>query len=98
MSVFAFDASAFCTQPPVRLNRPAARNTIGAAVYRVRAWADANHWRKSKYARKAGIIDTTLRDFNEPDWNPTVETLLRLEALIPDGWQAGDPVPRASAA
>lgn len=68
-------------------------NTTAAVITRVRAWAAANEWSKTQYAREAGVMDTTLRHFHAPDWNPTLETLSRLEALIPDGWQPGDPVP-----
>lgn len=50
-------------------------------------------WRKSRLAAEAGLPDTTLRNFDGDDWNPTVETLERLEKTIPSGWQAGDPVP-----
>jgi hypothetical protein len=68
-------------------------NTTPAVVARVRSWATANGWTKSRYAAEAHMSDTTLRGFGEPDWNPTRETLERLEALIPNGWQAGDPLP-----
>jgi hypothetical protein len=29
------------------------------------------------------MVDTVLRRFDSDDWNPTVETLRRLEAIIP---------------
>lgn len=71
-------------------------NTAAAAIARVRAWATANDWSKHRYAVEAGVVDTTLRHFHSPDWNPTRETLERLEGLIPGGWQAGDAVPGRS--
>jgi len=69
-------------------------NTAAAVIARIRAWATANEWSKGRYASEAGLVDTTLRHFHEPDWNPRRETLERLEGLIPSGWQAGDPVPK----
>jgi hypothetical protein len=69
-------------------------NTAAAAIARIRAWATANAWSKSRYAAEAGLVDTTLRHFHAVNWNPTRETLERLEGLIPAGWQSGDPVPK----
>lgn len=68
-------------------------NTSSAVIARLRAWAKAKGWTKSRFAVAAGLRDTTLRDFHEPTWNPTREILGRLEAVVPDEWQAGDPVP-----
>ncbi len=69
-------------------------NTSTAAIARLRAWASAKGWTKSRFAGEAGLVDTTLRNFHAPSWNPTVETLEKLEAVIPDGWQPGDRVPQ----
>lgn len=62
-------------------------------IARLRAYAAARGWNKWEFARQAGLRDTVLRHFDRPEWNPTVETLRRLEALIPEGWQAGDKLP-----
>ena len=56
--------------------------TIRQSIERVRAFARAQGWTKSRLARQAGMIDTTLRDFHRDDWNPTAETIRRLEAVI----------------
>lgn len=56
---------------------------IEAAIARVRAFAAAREWTKGRFAREAGLGETTLRDFHAPNWNPTAETLRALEALIP---------------
>lgn len=69
------------------------QNTSAAAIARIRAWALANNLSKSRFAAQAGIVDTTLRHFHGDNWNPTHETLEKLEALIPADWQPGDPVP-----
>lgn len=72
---------------------PIAPNTTPAVIARLRAWASARGWTKSRFAVEAGLRDTTLRGFHDEDWNPTREILARLEAVVPTDWQAGDPVP-----
>lgn len=67
--------------------------TIRHSIDRIRAYATARNWTKSRLAREAGMIDTTLRDFHNEDWNPTLETVRRLEAVVPDDFVAGDLVP-----
>jgi hypothetical protein len=56
---------------------------IDAAIIRIRAFAQANAWGKCRLAVEAGINITTLRNFDKPGWNPTVETLRKIEAIIP---------------
>jgi len=56
---------------------------IDGAIVRIKAYAAARGWSKSRLAKEAGVGDTTLRHFGRPDWNPTIETLRRLEAIIP---------------
>ncbi len=68
-------------------------NTSSAVIARLQGWAAARRWSKSRFAAVAGVVDTTLRDFHKPDWNPTRETLEKLEAVVPVDWQIGDPVP-----
>lgn len=75
---------------------PASANTTSAVIARLRAWAAANGWTKSRFAIVAGLRDTTLRGFHQVDWNPTVEILEKLEAVVPVEWQAGDPLPEAA--
>ena len=67
--------------------------TIEAVIIRVRAWARGCQWTKSRYAAEAGLRDTTLRAFHADSWNPTRETLAKLEAVIPPGWRSGQKVP-----
>ena len=76
---------------PIR--RPITPNTVPAAIARLRAWASGNNWTKTRFAKAAGLRDTTLRGFNENDWNPTREILEKLEAVVPAHWQQGDPIP-----
>lgn len=70
-------------------------NTSDAVIARIRGWAAAKGWSKSRYAAEAGLVDTTLRAFHDDRWNPTRETLTALERVIPAGWQIGDPPPAA---
>ena len=66
--------------------------SIESAISRVRAFAAATGWAASRYAREAGLGETTLRGFDSDSWNPTADTLRKLEAVIPPGWQPGDEV------
>jgi len=56
---------------------------IDADIERIRSYARAQNWKKSRLAREAGMADTVLRRFHSDHWNPTAETLRRLEAAIP---------------
>jgi len=69
-----------------------------SAVARVRAWRVANDWAPYRFATEAGVAEATLRDMDADEWNPTLRTLEKLEALIPKGWRAGDAVPAAKKA
>lgn len=64
-----------------------AMRTIDQTIARIRAFAAANGWTKSRLAKEAGINDTTLRNFHEPDWNPTTDTIRELEAIIPQEFE-----------
>lgn len=59
---------------------------VDAAIARIRAFATSKGWRKSRLATEAGMSDTTLRNFDDPAWSPTADTLRRLEAIIPEGF------------
>lgn len=72
-------------------------NSAVSAVGRVRAWRVAKGWTIHKFAGLADVSEATLRGIDGDDWNPTFRTMLKLEALIPAGWQAGDPVPAEAA-
>jgi len=66
--------------------------SVSLAVARVRAWLSANErptWRT--LADAAGVDEKTLRLSVGKSWNPTVNTLQKLEALIPPDWQPDQP-------
>ena len=50
-------------------------------------------WAPYRFAVESNVAEATLRDIDGADWNPTVRTLEKLEALIPRDWRPGDPVP-----
>ena len=63
------------------------RMSVDQAIERIRAFARANQIPKSRLALLAGMRDTVLRNFDKDSWNPTAETLRRLESLIPEEFQ-----------
>lgn len=65
-------------------------STTSTVVARIRAYAVHQGWTKSRLASEAGLPDTTLRHFDRGSWNPTLDTLRKLEAIIPRDFQAGD--------
>jgi transcriptional regulator with XRE-family HTH domain len=82
----------FASRCEYREAMPESLNTAAAVIARLRGFAEAKGWSKSRFAAEAGLVDTTLRAFHEPNWNPTRETIEKLEALVPSGWQLGDPI------
>lgn len=67
-----------------------------SAVARVRAWRQAIGWAPYRFATEAGVAEASLRGIDSDEWNPTVRTLERLEAVIPPDWRIGDPVPETA--
>lgn len=57
--------------------------SIDLSISRIRSYAAYKGWKRARLAAEAGMHNTTLRNFGHPDWNPTVETLRQLEAIIP---------------
>lgn len=55
---------------------------------RIRAYAQHKRWGKHRLAREAHLHPNTLRDFDNPKWNPRLETLLKLKRLVPDEFDA----------
>ena len=70
---------------------------VDAAIARIRAFATSKGWRKSRLAAEAGMSDTTLRNFDDPCWSPTADTLRRLEAIIPVDFGRQPPEPATAA-
>lgn len=69
------------------------------AVARIQAWLAANEKRpREQIAREAGVDAKILRMAAKDGWNPTSDTLQKLEAVIPAGWHPGDPIAANEAA
>lgn len=56
---------------------------LDSAIDRIRAYAETKGWRPSRLAREAELHANTLRDFDKAAWNPSLETLRKLESIIP---------------
>ena len=66
--------------------------TIPAALARVRRWLATTTLPRGEIAARASVDEKTLRLAARDSWNPTANTLARLEALIPPNWSADHPV------
>ncbi|QUL38785.1 3,4-dihydroxy-2-butanone-4-phosphate synthase [Erythrobacter sp. JK5] len=53
-----------------------------STITRVRELVTSGEMTKAGLARAAGLHANTLRDAAEPEWNPTAETLAKLEAFL----------------
>lgn len=56
---------------------------IDTILCRIRDFAAAQGWRKARLAKEAGVPRSTLKNFDLGTWNPTADTLRKLEAVIP---------------
>lgn len=62
---------------------------------RIRAFAARRGVSKSRYALMAGLTVNALRGMDSPGWNPTAETLRKLEQVIPAEFEADSFLPYA---
>ena len=61
--------------------------TINSVTQRLRIYAFAvRGWSKKELAEKADVAEICLRHIHDDNWNPTLETLRKLEKVIPDDW------------
>lgn len=65
---------------------------IELSITRARAYARVCGMSKRELARTAGLDSNALLQMDEPGWNPTAETLRRVEKVIPAGFS--EPKPR----
>src|SRR6478609_12038587 len=54
-------------------------------IDRITSLVDSGEASRSGLARAAGLHPNSLRKLGQPDWNPTADTLGRLEKLIQRG-------------
>lgn len=57
---------------------------IQASILRIRAFVRDGGLTLSGVARRAGLRESTIRHVNDDGWNPTRETLEKLEMSIPE--------------
>lgn len=67
--------------------------TQAAVLDRIRAYATARKWTPGRLAVAAGLSRGTLSDLHDADWQPSTRIVMAIEAVIPEGWKPGDPVP-----
>jgi len=61
-------------------------------IERIRAFKTHKSWGFTRLATEAGINKTTLRAMDLPGWNPTKETIVQLERIIPAAFQIDEAV------
>lgn len=59
------------------------------AKSRVRAWLAATDMTRTQITNASKVNEKTIRLALKGTWNPTADTLSRLEMLIPSDWQQG---------
>jgi DNA-binding XRE family transcriptional regulator len=64
-----------------------AMNTTSDVIARIRGYASEHDIKKSALAVMAGLNNKALQNIWEDSWNPTKNTLIALEALIPSDFQ-----------
>ncbi len=65
----------------------AQETTSTQSAARVRAWLASVETSRAKIAADAGVDEKTVRLAAVDGWNPTLETLSKLEAVIPSDFQ-----------
>jgi transcriptional regulator with XRE-family HTH domain len=56
--------------------------SINQTLERVREFRQRKGWTLSKFAREAGLRESTIRKMDDDSWNPEIRTLQKLEAVI----------------
>lgn len=72
-----------------------AQPEIDALLGRLKAYRKAAGLSRSALAQQAGLSRAALVGMDEPKWGPTSATIRAVEAIIPSGWQPGQPLPDA---
>jgi transcriptional regulator with XRE-family HTH domain len=57
--------------------------TVDAVIARIRAFMRQQNLNRTKMAERAGLTESSIRHIEEPDWNPTADTLRTLLAVVP---------------
>lgn len=62
--------------------------SISQTIERIRSFAAHMGWKRNRLAKEANLQRTTLRHFHNERWNPTRETIEKLERVIPADFTA----------
>ena len=57
---------------------------IDAAIQRIRAYRDHRGWTNNRLATEAKVPESCVRDLDDAGWSPTLRTLRKLEAVVPE--------------
>lgn len=63
---------------------------IDKSISVIRHYKKLNNWGCNKLANEAGLRESTIRDVDDPEWNPTAATIRKLEGIIPKNIGASD--------
>jgi hypothetical protein len=55
-------------------------------IYRIRKYLETEGVAKSRLAALAGVPEGCTRNIKSTKWNPTSETLIKLESVIPENY------------
>lgn len=66
---------------------------IDLVLNRIRAFRKATGMSYAALALSIGRSRASLVGMDRRDWAPNTATIRELEAVIPSGWQPGDPLP-----
>lgn len=59
-------------------------NQVSDLIKRIRDFAALPGWSKTKISREIGLSPNALRNLDADDFNPTADTLQKLETFISD--------------
>lgn len=66
--------------------------SVDFIIKRIRSYVATRGWSRTRLAKEAGLPHhTSLRGFEDQNWNPTAAVLRRLEALVPSDFYLAAP-------
>ena len=60
---------------------------VDQSIHRIRTFLEEKEIAKSRLAVMAGVPEGCTRGVYNSDWNPTLDTLRKLERVIPEDFQ-----------
>lgn len=69
---------------------------VASSIQRIRRFRAHKEWKINRLAKEAGLRESSIRNIDDPTWNPESRTLASLEAVIPATFKGdGTDVPEA---